>query len=99
MRTIGSTMVGQLVDSTVIMTLAFAGRESWATIGNLIFSGYLGKVLYEAAATPLTYWVVNGLKRVEGVDVFDRQTDFSPFATGDAGAEFVPVGETGRQAR
>lgn len=91
MRTIASTAVGQLVDSTVIMTLAFAGRESWATILNLIFSGYLGKVLYEAAATPLTYLVVNGLKRVEGVDVFDKATDFSPFASGDAGAEFVPI--------
>lgn len=91
MRTIGSTAVGQLVDSTVIMTLAFAGRESWTTILNLIFSGYVGKVLYEAAATPLTYLVVNGLKRVEGVDVYDKATNFSPFATGDAGAEFVPL--------
>ncbi len=91
MRMIASTAVGQFVDSTVIMTLAFAGRESWPTIVNLIFSGYIGKVLYEAAATPLTYAVVNGLKRVEGVDVYDRHTDFSPFATGDAGAEFVPL--------
>lgn len=91
-RTIGSTAVGQLVDSVVIMTLAFAGRESWATIGNLIVSGYIGKVLYEAAMTPVTYAVVNGLKRAEGVDVFDVETDFSPFAKGTAGEEFVRVG-------
>lgn len=97
MRTIGSTAVGQLVDSAVVMTVAFGGRESWATIGNLIFSGYVGKVLYEAAATPLTYLVVNGLKRAEGVDVYDVNTDFSPFAKGDAGEEYVAVGtgETG----
>lgn len=89
-RTIGSTAVGQLVDSVVIMVLAFAGRESWLTIGNLIVSGYVGKVLYEAAATPLTYLVVNTLKRAEGVDVYDTHTDFSPFAKGDSGEEFVP---------
>jgi hypothetical protein len=92
-RTIGSTVVGQLVDSAVVMTLAFAGRESPATIVNLIFSGYLGKVLYEAAATPLTYLVVNGLKRAEGVDVYDVATDFSPFAKGVSGEQFLGVGE------
>jgi uncharacterized integral membrane protein (TIGR00697 family) len=92
-RTIGSTAVGQLVDSTVIMVLAFAGRESWPTIVNLIFSGYIGKVLYEAAATPLTYLVVNGLKRAEGVDVYDEKTDFNPFGSGTAGEKFVAYGD------
>lgn len=91
MRTIGSTAVGQLVDSVVVMTVAFAGRESWATIGNLIFSGYLGKVLYEAAMTPVTYMVVNGLKRAEGVDVYDVATNFSPFASGREGETFVSL--------
>jgi uncharacterized integral membrane protein (TIGR00697 family) len=91
-RTIGSTAVGQLVDSVVIMVLAFAGRESWSTIANLIFSGYVGKVLYEAAATPVTYLVVNTLKRAEGVDVYDTRTDFSPFAKGAGGEDFVPMG-------
>jgi uncharacterized integral membrane protein (TIGR00697 family) len=79
-RTIGSTVVGQAVDSVIIMTLAFGGTLSWSTIANLAISGYLGKVLYEAAATPLTYLVVNGLKRSEGVDVYDTHTQFSPFA-------------------
>lgn len=91
MRTIGSTAVGQLVDSIVVMTVAFAGRESWMTIGNLIVSGYLGKVLYEAAMTPVTYLVVNGLKRAEGVDVYDVATDFSPFAAGREGEAFVAL--------
>jgi hypothetical protein len=46
----------------------------------MIISGYVGKVIYEAAATPLTYLVVNKLKRAEGVDVYDRDTNFNPFA-------------------
>ena len=78
-RTIGSTVVGQAVDTAVVMTLAFGGRESAATILNLIVSGYLGKVLYEAAMTPLTYLAVNFLKRKEGVDVFDYGVNYSPF--------------------
>lgn len=78
-RTIGSTVVGQAVDTAVLMILAFGGSLTPALIGNLIVSGYLGKVLYEAVATPLTYLVVNFLKRAEGVDVFDERTKFSPF--------------------
>ena len=79
-RTIGSTMTGQLVDTIVVIGIAFGGRASWSTMLNLIISGYIGKVLYEAAATPLTYLVVNRLKRAEGVDVYDRETNFNPFA-------------------
>src|SRR5436190_20718421 len=79
-RTVGSTITGQLVDTTVLILIAFGGRESWLTMLNLIISGYVGKVLYEALATPLTYLVVNKLKRAEGVDIYDRDTDFNPFA-------------------
>ena len=79
MRTVGSTVVGQGVDTVIVIVLAFGGRESVATIGNLIVSGYLAKVAYEALATPLTYAVVNSLKRGEGVDVYDRGISFSPF--------------------
>jgi uncharacterized integral membrane protein (TIGR00697 family) len=79
-RTIGSTAVGQLVDTTVLMFLAFGGTQPVGTIVNMIFSGYVGKVLYEAAATPLTYAVVNFLKRREGVDVFDEGVNYNPFA-------------------
>src|SRR6266513_3655313 len=79
-RTVGSTVAGQFVDTTVLILIAFGERESWLTMLNLIISGYVGKVLYEAAATPLTYLVVNKLKRAEGVDVYDRDTNFNPFA-------------------
>jgi queuosine precursor transporter len=79
-RTVGSTVVGQAVDTTIVMFLAFGGSESTMLILRLIISGYLGKVVYEVVATPLTYAVVNFLKRSEGVDVYDIQTDFSPFA-------------------
>ena len=78
-RTIGSTAVGQAVDTAVVMVGVFGGTLSWGLIANLIGSGYLAKVLYEVAATPLTYAVVNFLKRKEGVDVFDYGTRFNPF--------------------
>jgi len=81
-RTIGSTVVGQGVDTAVLMVLAFAGSLSPALIANLIVSGYLGKVAYEAAATPLTYAVVNFLKRREGIDPLDIGVSFNPFAGG-----------------
>jgi hypothetical protein len=75
-----STVAGQLVDTTVLILIAFGGRESWGTMLNLIIFGYIGKVLYEAAATPVTYLIVNKLKRSEGVDVYDRDTNLNPFA-------------------
>jgi hypothetical protein len=92
-RTVGSTVTGQFVDSIVFMLVAFLGKESLATIFTLIWSGYLFKVVYEVVATPLTYWIVNSLKRLEGVNVFDVDTNFSPFASGSAGAALVPLGE------
>src|SRR5712691_2378122 len=79
-RTVGSTVTGQLVDTTTVILIAFGGRESWSTIGSLIFWGYWTKVIYEALATPITYWIVNNLKRAEGIDVYDRGTNFNPFA-------------------
>lgn len=92
-RTVGSTVTGQFVNSIVFMFIAFLGKESLATIFTLIWSAYVFKVLYEVAMTPLTYWIVNTLKRLEGVNVFDVETNFSPFASGSAGAAFVPLGE------
>jgi uncharacterized integral membrane protein (TIGR00697 family) len=79
MRTIGSTAVGQAVDSVLVLVIAFAGVWSAEDIIRAIISGYIGKVLYEASLTPLTYLVVNGLKRAEGVDILDTHTDFNPF--------------------
>src|SRR5713101_7164034 len=83
-RTVGSTMTGQFVDTVVVIGIAFGGRASWSTMLNLIISGYVGKVLYEVAVTPLTYLVVNKLQRAEGVDVYDRNTNFNPFARAPA---------------
>jgi queuosine precursor transporter len=79
MRTIGSTAVGQAVDTVLVMTIAFAGIWSFSEIVRVIISGYIGKVLYETAATPVTYAVVNFLKRREEVDILDSDTDFNPF--------------------
>lgn len=80
MRTIGSTAVGQFVDTILVMTLTFAGTTPWSTIFALIYSGYIAKVLYEAAMTPVTYAVVNALKRAEGVDIYDEGENYNPFA-------------------
>ncbi len=80
-RTIGSTVIGQAVDTTVVMFVAFYGTRPISVIVQLIVSGYLFKVIYETVMTPLTYKIVNLLKRTEGVDYFDYQTNFSPFAT------------------
>ena len=79
MRTIGSTAVGQFVDTLLVVTIIFGGNQSFDTILSLILGGYFAKVGYEAAATPLTYWVVNSLKRAEGIEIFDEGVDFNPF--------------------
>ena len=79
-RTVGSTVVGQGVDTILVMVLAFGGIMSNTDIFRAIISGYTAKVLYEVAMTPLTYMVVNFLKRREGVDAMDVHTKFNPFA-------------------
>lgn len=84
-RTIGSTVVGQFIDTAVVIFLIFVGTVDLATMLNLMFTGYFAKVIYEAAATPLTYLVVNTLKRVEGIDVYDEDVNFNPFKS-DTGA-------------
>ena len=78
-RTISSTIVGQLVDSVIVMFLAFGGTLPVPTILKLIASGYVFKVVYEAVMTPVTYLVVDSLKKAEQVEVFDENTDFNPF--------------------
>jgi queuosine precursor transporter len=78
MRTIGSTIVGEGLDSAVFITLAFAGiLPVWALAGVAV-GQWAVKVLYEAAATPVTYAVVRWLKSREGLDTFDYRTDFNP---------------------
>jgi uncharacterized integral membrane protein (TIGR00697 family) len=78
-RTVGSTVVGQAVDTLLVITLTFAGRLPLHTLVTIIWQGYLLKVGYEVLATPLTYLVVNSLKRAEHADAFDDQTSFNPF--------------------
>ncbi len=70
-RTIGSSIVGQALDSTIFVTIAFAGTVPRSELLDTIVTTWAIKVTWEAAATPITYLVANGLKRSEGVDVFD----------------------------
>ena len=80
-RTIGSTVVGQGVDSLIFYPLAFLGAAGWTTdlVVAVLFTQWALKVGWEVLLTPITYVVVGALKRAEGVDVFDRDTDFTPF--------------------
>ena len=77
-RTIGSTVVGQGLDTAIFVTLAFAGTMPVSALDRLMLGQWLFKVLYEAAGTPLVYAVVGWLKAREGVDTYDRETDFNP---------------------
>lgn len=78
-RTIGSTAVGEAVDSSIFYPLAFYGTWPTDQVVAVMIGNYLLKVIWEVVATPLTYVVVNFLKRVEHEDYFDRDTDFNPF--------------------
>ena len=78
-RTVGSTIVGQAVDTTLVILIMFVGKFSAHKLMLIIVTGYLLKVAYEVLATPLTYLVVNWLKRAENVDTFDTHTNFNPF--------------------
>jgi len=78
-RTIGSTLVGEGLDSTVFIIIAFGGMFSWPLIIGIILTHWLVKTGYEVVATPFTYMVVNYLKRKEGIDTYDHDTDFNPF--------------------
>lgn len=78
-RTIGSTLVGQGLDSAVFIVLAFAGTIPAAGMASAVVTQWLVKSAYEALMTPLTYAVVNFLKRREGLDVYDVDTRFNPF--------------------
>jgi uncharacterized integral membrane protein (TIGR00697 family) len=81
-RTIGSTLVGQGLDSAVFITLAFAGTIPVPAMAATVAAQWIVKSVYEALMTPLTYGVVSFLKRREGLDVYDVDTRFNPFNTG-----------------
>lgn len=80
-RTIGSTVVGQGIDSIIFYPLAFGGIWSNEQVISVMFTNWLLKVGWEVVLTPVTYGVVGWLKRKEGVDIFDEGTNFSPFKT------------------
>ncbi len=80
-RTIGSTVVGQGVDSLIFYPLAFLGVWETKLVLTVMATNYLMKVVWEALLTPVTYKVVGAIKRAEGLDVFDVETDFTPFRT------------------
>ena len=79
MRTIGSTIVGEAVDSLLFYPIAFLGVWSTELVLQVMLTNYLLKVAWEVVLTPITYRVVAFLKRVEAEDYYDRDTDFSPF--------------------
>jgi uncharacterized integral membrane protein (TIGR00697 family) len=78
-RTIGSTIVGQAVDSLIFYPLAFWGVWDGRTLLVVLLTQWALKVGWEAVLTPVTYAVVGFLKRREGIDVYDTGTDFTPF--------------------
>jgi uncharacterized integral membrane protein (TIGR00697 family) len=78
-RTIGSTIVGEGVDTLIFVLVAFGGIYSWSTIFAIIISNYVFKVGFEVILTPVTYAVVGALKRSEKADAYDYKTNFNPF--------------------
>ena len=80
-RTIGSTVVGQGVDSLIFYPLAFLGVWPTSLVIQVMVTNYLLKVLWEIVLTPLTYKIVAWFKRAEGLDIYDTTTDFTPFRT------------------
>jgi uncharacterized integral membrane protein (TIGR00697 family) len=79
-RTIGSTLVGELIDSAVFVSVASVFHVfPWSLFTTLVLTNYLFKCSIEALMTPITYFVVNTLKRLENEDYYDRETNFTPF--------------------
>ena len=78
-RTIGSTVVGQGIDTALFATIAFWGVLPLETFVSLVVSNYVFKVGVEVLFTPATYGIVGFLKREEKTDVYDYNTDFTPF--------------------
>ena len=81
-RTIGSTIIGQGIDSVIALSIAFAGVLPSQVLVAMILSHWLAKTVYETAVTPLTYLVVGYFKRKENSDVYDYNTNFNPLHIG-----------------
>ncbi len=78
LRALGSTVLGQFFDTSIFLLIAFAGILPWNLILILWISNYIFKILVEIILLPLTYKVVRFLKKKEGEDYFDKNTDFNP---------------------
>lgn len=81
-RTIGSTVVGQGLDTALFITISFIGTVPPGVLLELMVAQYVFKVAYEIVLTPLTYLIVGKVKRAEGLDAFDRGVVYNPFAIG-----------------
>jgi uncharacterized integral membrane protein (TIGR00697 family) len=79
-RTIGSTLVGELIDSSLFYFIAFYGIWATGDLVKIVIAQYILKTSWEIVMTPLTYRVVAFLKRVENEDYYDRGTNFTPFS-------------------
>lgn len=79
-RTIGSTVVGELADTLIFYPLAFLGMWNSSLLVEVMITNYVLKVTWEIVNTPITYAVVNFLKRAEQEDFFDTSTNFTPFS-------------------
>ncbi len=80
-RTIGSTLIGEAVDTAFFVLVAtLTGVFAWTIFASLVLTNYLFKVAIEVLMTPLTYRIVRFLKRTEGVDTYDYGTNFNPFS-------------------
>ena len=80
MRTIGSTILGEIADSAIFYPVAFFGTWSNEQLISVMIGNYFIKVLWEVFATPFTYLIVGFLKRAEHEDYYDKNTDFNPFS-------------------
>ncbi|MCH7749841.1 MAG: queuosine precursor transporter [Acidobacteria bacterium] len=85
LRTISSTVVGQFVNTAIFYVVALAGVLPADALVEGILAGWIMKTCVEAVFTPLTYGIVSAVKKVEGVDFYDRETNFNPFAVGSSG--------------
>ena len=79
-RTIGSTIVGEGIDTVVFITIAFAGTVTSSVLLSMIAAQYIFKVVYEILVTPLTYLLVGWVKKKEAVDVYDWGVKYNPFS-------------------
>ncbi|MDJ0625878.1 MAG: queuosine precursor transporter [Candidatus Caenarcaniphilales bacterium] len=80
-RTIGSTICGEAMDTLIFYPLAFLGNPDFPLIllGQIMLANYIGKVTWEVFATPLTYAIVDWLKKAEKEDFYDYETNYNPF--------------------